>query len=251
MAKLLQNVDDRHNWHERLEVITFGVNTTTDKCGHSPAHLTFGHQPKFVADVESKSVAAPGTGDLDQRIQDLEKLRLLRATLKEDHKLAKNFRRNEKLNTQDDCRVGDVVWLFRKKNRKDDAVAKKCEVEKTGPVTIVARSSRSRAHQVIGPKTGCTDDVHAKCLSPRGALVPPPEVRPVAPGAEENFAADEDEAAESSSDSSDSQGPPGDRISRDDVVRGKRNGTRPTDIGPCISQNLVVSQTHTAMQTNW
>eukprot|EP00466_Bigelowiella_natans_P011925 jgi/Bigna1/143507/aug1.79_g18215 len=106
---LLQNVEDRHNWHKRLEVTTLSVNATIDECGHSPAHLTFGCQPKFVADVESKSVAAPGTGDLDERIQDLEKMRLLCATLKEDCKLVKNFTRNEKLNAQDEREVGDVV----------------------------------------------------------------------------------------------------------------------------------------------
>eukprot|EP00466_Bigelowiella_natans_P003865 jgi/Bigna1/131411/aug1.14_g6119 len=240
MAMLLQNVEDRHNWHKCLEMITFSVNTATDESGHSPAHLMFGHQPKFVADMESKSVVAPGTGDLDQRIQDLEKLRLLRAALKEDHELVKNFRRNEKLDTQDECKVGDVVWLFRKENRKESAVTKKCEIKKTGPVAVVARSTKSHACQIIDPKTGHSNDVHAKHLSPCGTLTPLPEVRPVAPDAEESFVDEQDEDADGSSDSSDSQGPPGDRISRENIVQGKRNG-RPTDVGPHTSWNFVVS----------
>eukprot|EP00466_Bigelowiella_natans_P006527 jgi/Bigna1/135230/aug1.28_g9938 len=194
----------------------------------------FGYQPKFVADMESKSVAAPGTGDLDKRIQDLEKMRLLYATMKEDYKLVKNFTRNEKLNTQDEYKVGDMVWLFRKENRKENAVTKKYEIKKTGPVTIVARSSRSHTYQIIDPKTGYNNNVHAKYLSPYGTFTPLPEVRPVAPDVEEKFAADENEASDGSSDSSDSQGPSGNRISRDNIVRGKRN-RRPADIGPYIS----------------
>jgi len=234
MAMLLQNVEDRHNWHKCLEMMTFSVNATIDECGCSPAHLTFGHQPKFVADMESKSVAAPGTGDLDQRIQDLEKMRLLHATLKEDCKLVKNFRRNEKLDAQDEREVGDMVWLFRKENRKENAVTKKHEIEKTGPVTIVARSSGSHTHQIVDPKTGCDNNVHAKCLSPCGAFAPLPEVRPVAPDIEDNFAGENNEDADGSSSSSDSQGPSGNRISRDNVVQGERN-RRPTNVGPCIS----------------
>eukprot|EP00466_Bigelowiella_natans_P005794 jgi/Bigna1/147443/aug1.159_g22151 len=61
VAVLLQNLDDAKNWHRHLDMVALGVNATTDENGHSPARLSLGHQPRFLADMNAESLGAPAS----------------------------------------------------------------------------------------------------------------------------------------------------------------------------------------------
>eukprot|EP00466_Bigelowiella_natans_P002375 jgi/Bigna1/145314/aug1.97_g20022 len=225
MSMLLQNLDERTNWQQCLEMITFSANTTTDKNGCSPARLSFGHQPKFLADVKAKSLGAPDVVQLDERIQGLEKIRLLCATLKEDHELAKKIRRNEKLAVQDSFNVGDLVWLHRKDDGSQNAVSEKCQVNETGPVTIVSESMKGNTHIVLDIATGHENDVHAEHLYLHGAFRELPPLQEVSPDNVSDNISHGHDGSSSSSDSMHEEGERG-KVRERELWSGKRRMTQ-------------------------
>lgn len=181
LAQLLQNVDEPMNWDLYAPAIIFSMNTMKNKYGKIPAELLFGFVPALAPDLDAKRIRdrTNVNQSVDDRLQKIKTSRLLYATLVEEKKLFKNFRRNSHVSTAQDYQVGDLVWVWRDENLTGHRVSRKYDVKKVGPMTIVAKSPYSDVYRVVDLKTGYDNKVHSRCLSPYGTFRPLPDTNPV------------------------------------------------------------------------
>ena len=208
VAQCSQHLDAPKNFPDYLEGICVSINTMQRKNRPSPAMLLRGCQPKFAPDLESKKIKTRNVEDaeqLDDRIERMEKMRLLFSECDQEKKLFRNIKHNEKLGQLSDHAIGDSVWCHRDENRKGDKVSGECDVRKTGPCTVVSRNPKTEVCGTVDPDSGFSAEVHARHPSSHGTHRDLPGTVEVDPdevdtessdGSSADDAPDEDEAAE-------------------------------------------------------
>ena len=215
IAQVLQNVDDKNNWPKYVEGVLFSINTMMTN-GTSPAMLLFGFQPKFAPDLSGKSVSSGEAKSIDHGLKRMEQMRVLHATFMEEKKFVRNLKRNERVKGLQEFKVGDLVWLFRKENRKGHKVSKKYQVSKTGPVTVTRVFPVRDVYMVEDVQTGHRNKVHSKFLSPCGVHHDLPDVEPVPVAPDEGSSVESCSSVSSACDDDAA-------VNERNIVEGKRN----------------------------